>query len=203
MIRVEPAAEPDNFDATVRQPGLKYLAENPGREPRAYWKACKRDLFHAYHGYCAYTTFRINSRNDAVVDHFLPKSRHPDLCYEWSNYRLSSFHINSVKNNAENISDPFTLPDNAFRLTAGMKVEVNAEAFRTEEERRLAQHTIYRLKLNSSELIADRRCMLDAAMELLKNGREKASVVAQVLRHQSRFIYNEAVRMGCVPPVPE
>ncbi|MGN0874366.1 MAG: hypothetical protein ACI4OZ_04165 [Akkermansia sp.] len=137
------------------------------------------------------------------MDHFLPKSRHPDQCYEWSNYRLSSFHINSVKNNAENISDPFTLPDNAFRLTAGMKVEVNAEAFRTEEERRLAQHTIYRLKLNSSELIADRRCMPDAAMELSENDRDKASVVAQVLRRQSRFIYNEAVRMGCVTRVPE
>lgn len=45
--------------------------------------------------------------------------------------------------------------------------------------------------------------MLDAAMELSANGRDKASVVAQVLRRQSRFIYNEAVRMGCVPPVPE
>ena len=174
MIRVERKEEPADFDREVRVPGNHFVSQNPGKEPRKFWNKCREDLYKAYEGYCAYTTFKINCRLDAVVDHFLPQSLHPELRYEWSNYRLASFHINSVKKDAEPIFDPFELPEDAFRL-----------------------------KLNCPELIADRTEMRDEALRLIEEGmsEEAALIVSKQLLEQSRFLHREAVRKGYVKPL--
>ncbi len=203
MIRVERKEEPADFDKKVRVRGKAYLSKHPGKEPLDYWKNCKEDLYEAYDGYCAYTTFRINSRLDAVVDHFLSKSRHPELCYEWSNYRLSSFHINSVKKDSEQVIDPFELPEDAFRLAEDMSIEVNPEAFSGEEDLASARKTLQILDLNCPALIEDRVRMQDEALRLIKErtNDDVVSIVSRQLLKQSRFIHREAVRKGYVKPV--
>ena len=203
MIRVERKEEPADFNEEVRVPGNNFVARNPKRKPPKYWNKCRGDLYKAYEGYCAYTTFKINCRLDAVVDHFLPQSRHPELRYEWSNYRLASSHINSVKKDAEPIFDPFELPEEAFRLAEDMRIEVNPEAFSDEKDLALASETLRRLGLNRPELIADRTEMQDEALRLIGEGMsdEIALIVSESLLKQSRFLHREAVRKGYVKPL--
>lgn len=205
MIRVERKDEPAGFNELVRVPGKAYTEKNPNKKPPELWKKCKSDLYKAYDGYCAYTTFKINGQLNAVVDHFLPGSHHSEQLYEWSNYRLSSFHINSVKKDCESIADPFELPENAYRLANDMSIEVNPEAFSDEESRALAHTTIQRLKLNRPEWLADRADMIEEALKLEKEAIEGDMayhlLISDQLYKQSRFLHQEAVRMGYVKPV--
>lgn len=205
MIRVERMDEPAGFNEKVRVPGKAYVGKNPEKKPPKFWKECRSELYKAYDGYCAYTTFKINGQLNAVVDHFLPQSLHPELLYEWSNYRLSSFHINSVKKDCELIIDPFELPENAFRLADDMSIEVNSEAFTNEEDRTLAHNTLQFLKLNRPEWLADRARMLEEALELKKEASKGDEayhfLISKQLYKQSRFLHQEAVRMGYVNPI--
>lgn len=205
MIKIKPAEEPSDFEERVRKPGLDYLAVHPGKGPKPLWNNCRNDLYNAYGGYCAYTTFRINSRLDAVVDHFLPKSSHVDKVYEWSNFRLSSFHVNSVKKDSENIVDPFKLPENAFHLEEDMILAVNDGAFLSEEECTLAHETIKRLKLNSRELIDDRNDMLNEFFRIKKEDADanNQQILAYLLNRRSRFLYQEAVRLEYIAPLEQ
>lgn len=201
MIRVERKCEPATFDLSVRKPGNDFVKKNPKKQPPKYWRECREDLYNAYEGYCAYTTFKINGRGNAVVDHFLPQKTHPNLLYEWSNYRLSSFHVNSVKKDIEPIIDPFELPEDAFRLAEDMNIEVNTSAFSDAKELALARDTLKRLKLNSPELIADRREMLDEALREVKEHPNATRLVSEMLYRQSRFLHREMVRKGYISPI--
>ena len=90
MIPVTPAPEPADFDRTVRQPGLRAIAELVGEAPQRragrrlpqvadsrnlipaatfprYWRAALDDLQAAYDRVCAYLCVRIST--DASVDH--------------------------------------------------------------------------------------------------------------------------------------
>lgn len=198
---MERKEEPANFDRDVRIPGNAYISKHPRKKTPAYWEKCKGDLYKAYGGYCAYTTFKIKGQLNAVVDHFLPKSRHPALCYEWSNYRLSSSYINSVKKDSERIIDPFELPEDAFRLADDMRIEVNSEAFSNEDDRALAHDTLRILHLNCPEWVASRMEMQEEALRLIEEGMggNTALIVSKQLLGQSRFLHREAVRKGYVP----
>lgn len=88
MIHVDPQPEPPGFAATVREPGLRALAE--GKEPLPpHWRACLPDLHERYRGVCAYLCVHIPRGTGArSVDHVAPKSKRRDRAYEWDNYRL-------------------------------------------------------------------------------------------------------------------
>lgn len=213
MRKIEQAPEPEGFDEKVRQPGMEFLATHPkGTKPKDYWKECKDDLYDAYAGYCAYTTFRITPRSDAVVDHFLPKAGKEGRgqIYEWSNYRLSSFYVNCVKNEGVGIIDPVDLPANAFVLDDSMRLHVNHGAFDSEEDAQKAEFTLARLGLNSQAYIRDRRDNINELLHL-DDPREGCDCLripampsregAFALRRQSLFLYEEAVRLGYCEPV--
>ena len=118
MIPVKPAPEPPDFDRTVRQPGLRAIAELAGEAPQRsagkpfdqvadsrdmipaasfppYWRERLDDLQAAYGRVCAYLCVRITT--DPSVDHYVAKSRRWDLVYEWTNYRLACASMNSYK----------------------------------------------------------------------------------------------------------
>src|SRR4051794_8217705 len=101
MIKVEPANEPAQFDASVRTPGRKYLgslslSDKPDFRRRNYWKAILRELHSSYRGVCAYTCHWMTPDvGSDTVEHFLPKSAYPGLAYEWTNYRLVCSRLNS------------------------------------------------------------------------------------------------------------
>ena len=142
MIRVEKAPEPATFDATVRQPGLRGIAElvgtptpeKPGRPRTArgkytspaaipsksftdYWTRAIPDLRKSYGNLCAYLALYIEKGvGTATVDHFVPKSRSWSQVYEWDNYRLCAAIVNGTKSDREIAFDPFTLEPGIFAL---------------------------------------------------------------------------------------
>ena len=141
MIRVVLAEEPADFDAKVRKPGLRAIAEMVG-EPNlskrrgrkrdvvansrdaipadkfpAYWTEALPELLEAYGRVCAYMSFYMERVTGAAsVDHMLPKSLEWQVVYEWHNYRLACSLMNSRKNNYRNVLDPFEVEDGWFRI---------------------------------------------------------------------------------------
>lgn len=157
MIHVDKAPEPADFDSKVRQPGKKWLADNPdakGSEAKNYWSKCKGDMLTAYGRTCAYTCRRMWAR-ELSIDHFEPKSQNKGKIYEWDNYRLSAQSINQIKLDepSANLVDPFEIPDDAFELNlASGKIAPNGDVLHGAEYAK-AEHTIKRLRLNDEGLL--------------------------------------------------
>src|SRR5205085_6445728 len=91
-------------------PGRAFLRRTPPptREQfksKNFWKAALPQLVTAYSSICAYCSCYIP--NSCSVDHFRPKSTHPHLAYEWSNYRLAHDRINNNKGDSADVLDPF------------------------------------------------------------------------------------------------
>ncbi len=126
MIRVTPAPEPESFDRTVRQPGLRALerlaeshagsrdAVAPGELP-TYWRNALEDLLQSYQRVCAYLCFYIPRGTGAPsTDHMIPKSTAWQHVYEWSNYRLACTLMNSRKGVSASVLDPFDVENGWF-----------------------------------------------------------------------------------------
>ena len=173
MIPVKAAPEPAGFDTGVRTEGRRFLRKARLRPPVAgekwrnkeYWRRAIPGLFKAYGGFCAFTAFPIHPVTGwRTVEHFRPKSLHPNLAYEWSNLRLVCGLMNGRKGDHEDVLDPFTLPPNTFDINfvSGEIVVHNncAAAIRPQ-----AVATIKRLKLNDPQCRAQRR---DDARRILK-----------------------------------
>lgn len=175
MIRVVLAEEPADFDAKVRKPGLRAIAEMVG-EPNlskrrgrkrdlvansrdaipadkfpAYWTEALPELLEAYGRVCAYMSFYIERVTGAAsVDHMLPKSLEWQVVYEWHNYRLACSLMNSRKNNYRNVLDPFEVEDGWFRIELVGYQVIPAPQLPANIEAQV-QATIDRLQLNDYE----------------------------------------------------
>ena len=175
MIRVVLAEEPADFDAKVRKPGLRAIAEMVG-EPNlskrrgrkrdvvansrdaipadkfpAYWTEALPELLEAYGRVCAYMSFYMERVTGvASVDHMLPKSLEWQVVYEWHNYRLACSLMNSRKNNYRNVLDPFEVEDGWFRIELVGYQVIPAPQLPANIEAQV-QATIDRLQLNDYE----------------------------------------------------
>ena len=121
MIPVSPQPEPDDFDEKVRKPGTAWLAHNPTGKPEdypAYWRKALPDLRVAYRSVCAYYCYFLEACDSGTVDHFVPKSKRPDLTYEWTNYRFACSKANARKGIKDDVLDPFTLETETFLVDA-------------------------------------------------------------------------------------
>jgi uncharacterized protein (TIGR02646 family) len=126
MIPVAAQPEPALFDASVRQPGKRWLIKNKvsiTQPPPAktnlspYWRACLDDLHTSYAGVCAYLcVFVERTVGGTSVDHFVAKSKAAGRAYEWDNYRLACSTMNARKRDYDTVLDPFTLAANTFHL---------------------------------------------------------------------------------------
>ena len=161
MIHVEEQPEPPYFDIKVRQPGLAYLKKHSisldkplvkDQKLDACWRYCLDDLYTSYKGCCAYLAlFFERVTGSGSVDHFLPKSKRVDMAYEWKNYRLACSRMNSRKNVAEDILDPFELQDGWFHLVLVTGWVFPSPALKDDQKEKV-QQTIDRLKLNDPRL---------------------------------------------------
>ena len=120
MIRVQPLPEYPNFNSDVRSPGAVFLAGCPTPtsdqfKKKNYWTRAAPELHTVYRGVCAYTAVYLAEQGS--VDHYHPKSIHPNLAYEWSNFRLASGRVNNAKGNQTTILDPFEIEDDWFCLS--------------------------------------------------------------------------------------
>lgn len=189
MIRVALQPEPDDFDERVRQPGVSALAENPGTFP-TYWSRCAEQLWSSYKGICSYVCVIIPRVTGArSVDHLFPKSKNPDLAYEWSSYRLACSLMNSRKRDFEDVLDPFEIEDGWFVLELSF-LQVLPAPDLDEENRSRIQATIDRLKLNDKDCISARAMYYDAYIA--------GGLTFEYLEQWSPFVARELVRQGLV-----
>ena len=208
MIPVKPAPEPSDFDRTVRQPGLRAIAELTGEAPQRragkpfdqvtdsrdmipaasfppYWREALDDLQAAYDRVCAYLCVRIST--DPSVDHYVAKSRRWDLVYEWSNYRLACAAMNSYKGEYEDVVDPFKLQDGWFALEL-VEFQVVPGAGLTDSDVDLVRATIRRLRLN-----VPRFCRIRAEFA---EARWSGDITRAYLARHSPFVARELHRQG-------
>jgi hypothetical protein len=141
MIQVLPAPEPPAFDQLVRQPGLSAIDELVGRPPRVprpgprrtaiaaqesdlpgeafppFWREASAELLAAYGRRCAFLALYLeHATGNPSFDHWLPKSRHWEQVYEWSNYRLCAASVNTRKNAFTGLVDPFECQPGWFEI---------------------------------------------------------------------------------------
>ena len=87
MIPVTQQPEPVDFEKNVRRPGGRFLLKTPipttkQWESRACWRRSIPSLYQTYKGICAYSAEWIpEGVGDPTVDHYFPKSTHPELAY--------------------------------------------------------------------------------------------------------------------------
>ena len=197
MIHVEPRPEPADFESKVRRRGLAYLRRKKipldrllpaGTDFEPYWRECLDELHAEYRGICAYLAVFIERViGGASVDHFVAKSKRPDLIYEWSNYRLACSVMNSRKREYEDVLDPFEIENGWFRLEpASGRIYPNPEL--GDPEKAAVQRTIDRLGLDDS---GNREIRARRFYEYCTGGCD-----SNFLRRYSPFVYFEAVRNG-------
>lgn len=191
MIRVIPQPEYRSFDADVRVPGAAFLATCPTPtseqfKKKNFWSRAGRELHAAYSGICSYTAMYLPQQGS--VDHFLPKTTHPHLAYEWSNYRLAMGRVNSSKGNLTNILDPFSVQDDWFFM------DIPACLLRPNPEldkplKRQVADTINSLRLNQDDSYVQERCNI-----LIDYARE--DITFNFLQRRYPFLAKEVKRSG-------
>ena len=152
MIPVAKVAEPATFAALARKPGQQWLTDNPdATRPKPLWIPFTPALAEGFHELCAYAA--MCDPTGGTVDHYLSYKNHPQLAYEWSNYRFASGALNACKRTAdEAVLDPYEvgqgwfeilLPSLQMRVTDAVPAEIRAKA----------EYTLTRLKLRDGERI--------------------------------------------------
>jgi hypothetical protein len=154
MITIIKQKEPQSFDSDVRIPGLRYLQINPRPNSREfskhnYWRKISTDLYRLYNGICAYTGMWF-ANTSVSVDHFLPKSRNPELAYEWDNYRLTTQKMNNTKGDEINLVDPFDIVFGWFILDLNTCLIKPNETLADAEQKKITR-TILVLRLNCDD----------------------------------------------------
>lgn len=161
MIHIDLKPEPSDFDIRVRQPGNKFIAAHPnpkGEQWRKnnFWSRCNQQLYDAYGGICAYSgEWFSRTTTSASVDHFYPKSSHPEKAYEWDNYRLTTSVMNVYKGD-KIVLDPFEIQNGDLELDFPSCL-VKPRKDMSPAEKSKALSTIQILHLNDEDQ-ANRRC---------------------------------------------
>jgi hypothetical protein len=191
MIRVQPKPEYVGFDVQVRRPGAAFLAVIPNPtsaqfKKKNYWNRAARELHAAYSGICAYTAMYLADQGS--VDHFLPKTIHPHLAYEWNNFRLASGRVNSTKGNLAGILDPFQIQDDWFHMDVPMCLLKPNPALGKALRDQVA-NTINTLRLNQDDNYVQERCNI-----LMDFAREDVSL--GFLQRRYPFLAKEVNRQG-------
>lgn len=199
MIRIQLQIEPPNFDATVRQPGSRWLAANarrphiPAPDFPKYWRNSRGDLRTAFNRTCAYTASFIAldlGPSVETVDHFIPKSEGRDLAYEWSNYRFCNPRVNENKSNSVRVMDPFFIQNGWFTIDF-TSFFVRPEAFLPLIWRERVQETIDDLKLNTDDRLLQSR--VDRITEYAHG-----DISFPYLQRKYPFIASELTRQGLI-----
>lgn len=197
MIHVDKKPEPSTFDANVRQKGLKFFIKKgidpssplpPNTKLPTHWRDCLDDLHDSYQGTCAYLCVFIERVTGGMsVDHFIPKSKQPDLAYEWDNYRLACSTMNSRKGSYEDVLDPFKVEDGWFHLEL-ITGHIFPNPDLPNETRIRIKKTIERLKLDEPRI----RNIRTEYFQECCNG----DYPWDYLKKRSPFVWYEAHRQG-------
>ncbi len=153
MIPVGKTRKPAQFDKKARTPGQQWLVDNPGstKRPPAYWSEFTPDLSKGFKGLCGYAA--MLDPTGGTVDHYLSYKNHPNLAYEWGNYRFASGTLNSSKKTADDtVLDPFEVQPGWFEILLP-SLQMQATDAVPAAIRPKAEFTLKRLKLRDGERI--------------------------------------------------
>ena len=126
-------------------------------------------------------------RGQGTVDHFLPKARHPQLAYEWDNYRLARARLNGSKGASEDVMDPFDVQEGWFVLDVPSCLIFPGDDLDGQRRAEVAV-TIDVLELNGNDLARER------AEWLVDLAKERHSI--EDVRESYPFLAFEVERQG-------
>jgi uncharacterized protein (TIGR02646 family) len=189
VIHVDEQPEPTDFDSQIRQPGLKAIADGKNPLPD-YWRRCLDDLMDRYDNICSYVcTYIPPVTGGRSVEHFAPKSKQPNLAYEWPNYRLICSVMNSRKNIFEDVIDSFDDIDDWFEIELTFMKVFPSKSLEDDQKVKV-EDTIRRLKLNNQDC-------LEARNEYYQEYRAtKDPLPFRLLKKWSPFVAREVERQG-------
>ena len=202
MIHVQAQIEPTDFDARVRQPGKRWLAQNAhratisGRDFPNIWRNCREELRTAFHGICAYTaSFIAREYGPSIetVDHFIPKAKVRDFAYEWSNFRFCNPRVNENKSDSESVMDPFFIQNGWFTIDF-TTFNIRPNHSLPELQRHRVQDTIDALKLNDDDRI------VQARVERIKEY-ARGDISFDYLTRKYPFLAMELTRQGLLEQI--
>ena len=107
MIKLNRGGRPEALTDEVCQELTKLYAQNKDKDvwnsPKIK-KPLKEALLEMSHYRCSYCECSVEIESkDVTIDHFLPKSLHPDLVVEWKNLFPSCFRCNRAKNTCDEV----------------------------------------------------------------------------------------------------
>lgn len=178
MIPVAPVPEPADFDERARRPGEAWRARNTeAPRLRDYWSPFRAALAEGFANRCGYTAMYLPN---GTIDHFRSYKTHPELAYEWSNYRYAAAWINSAKKTAD-VLDPHEVGEGWFEVLLPSLQLVATERV-PPERRELVERTLAQLPIAHDERVLRQRRswyeMFEAGKLSLAGLRDVAPLIA-------------------------
>jgi hypothetical protein len=161
MIPVRRVREPADFDAKARKPGRSWLKANTGaKRPKDLWSPFRPALARGFKNLCGYAA--MLDPTGGTVDHFLSWSNHPEVAYEWSNYRFASGTLKGAKRALDDaVLDPYEVKPGWFEILLPSLQLVATDKI-PPAYRKKAELTIDRLGLRDGERVIEwRRSFLE------------------------------------------
>ena len=154
MIKLERGERPGELTDEVCEELKKLYAEDNDKD---VWnsskikKPLKEAMLEMSHKKCSYCECRLEIESkDATIDHFQPKSKHPDKIVEWENLFPSCLRCNRKKNNREEtIVNPC---ENEPREYLGIR-NANRFRFKAIDSEGIGENTIDVIGLNDIERV--------------------------------------------------
>jgi hypothetical protein len=160
------------------------------------WRGALNHLYKAYKGICHYGGVLI-PREEASVDHFIPRETRPDLSATWSNLRLAGECVNGVKAN-HRILDPFEVEPGWIELNVSSGQVQLGKTLPTQLIG-LGQQTCHVLNHHMSGLQAIRQGHLEVYLD--EHTTDPAALYR--LKVVAPYVASEVVRQNIVPKKPK
>lgn len=195
MLRLTRGECPQELTDDVKRELTRLYAENKDRDvwnsPKIK-KPLKTALLEMSHGKCSYCECLLGIESkDVTIDHFLPKSKHPDQVVEWENLFPACLRCNREKKNCqERIVNPCV--DEPAQFVALDKT--NTFRFKGIDAEGIGKATIRTIKLNDIErLIVPRQ----AEWEDIKQRLEYLYSNLQIAYHKRHRDYLRVLMKKC------
>jgi len=178
MHWVERGPEPEGLKeirGIYTQRWIDYYRHGKGKKPNdSRWSDFHDNLCRVFWGICAY----CERRNKGEVEHFRPKSKFPELVYEWSNWLFACHDCNQAKGAKwpeEGYVDPCAdskseRPENyfTFNITEKPIGTMLPRKELSERQGQKAERMIHDLDLNARRHLRARRDLIELIRAILE-----------------------------------
>lgn len=190
MIKVKLQPEPVDFKLKVKKDGKDFLGEVP--RPRGeqwkgkeFWRRAIPDMVVTYNSICAYSSLWIKP-DQPTIDHYISRDENASQAYEWKNFRLARWRINTRKGKHKDVLDPFAIDETWFELdftTFGIKPNPKLD----QPVKEAVIKTIKRLELDNTDYREAREAWFIAFKNDIPRLKEKAPFIASEMLRQGYF----------------